>query len=181
MATRSKIALTIVSVLLVLGLGTVGVFAAVNTGMSATNGEVAFNATNVYVTVEGKVQDNNGLVGEIFSAKNFESVGAISNNNIGTWNIPKVILDEKNSAATYSLYIENNGTKAITIEFIDNSMIEPGFAYDTTISENGTQFNEYTEPVIVEPGKGIFYVVNVELVNFSEEANSVVAFVVNIK
>lgn len=183
MATRSKIALTIVSVLLVLGLGTVGVFAAVNTGLSASNGEIAFNATNVYVTVEGKVQDNNGLVGEVFTAKNFTEVGAVSNNNIGTQDIPKVTLDETNTSATYSLYIENNGTKAITIEFVDQSTIAsvPEFAYDTVISENGTQFTEYTEAVTVEPGKGIYYVVNVELTMFNQKANSVVAFTVNIK
>lgn len=183
MATRSKIALTIVSVLLVLGLGTVGVFAAVNTGMSASNGEVAFNATNVYVTVEGKVQDKNGLVGDVFSAKNFTEVGAVSNNNIGTWNIPKVTLDETNTTATYSLYIENNGTKAITVEFVDQSLIAsvPEFAYDANISENGTQFIDYTEAVTVEPGKSIYYVVNVELLMFNKEVNSIVAFTVNIK
>lgn len=183
MATRSKIALTIVSVLLVLGLGTVGVFAATMTGMSASNGEVAFNATNVYVSVEGKVEDKNGLVGDVFNAKNFTEVGEVSNNNIGTWNIAKVTLDETNNSATYSLYIKNEGTKAITIEFVDQSLIAsvPEFNYDTKISTNGTNFSDYTEAVIVEAGNSIYYVVNVELIKFNKELNSIVAFTVNIK
>lgn len=183
MATRSKIALTIVSVLLVLGLGTVGVFAAINTGMSASNGEVAFNATNVYVSVEGKVEDKNGLVGDVFTAKNFTEVGEISNNNIGTWNIAKVTLDETNTSATYSLFIKNEGTKAITIEFVDQSLIAsvPEFNYDARISADGTNYSAYTEAVTVEAGKSIYYVVDVELIKFNNELNSIVAFTVNIK
>lgn len=183
MATRSKIALTIVSVLLVLGLGTVGVFAATMTGMSASNGEVAFNATNVYVSVEGKVEDKNGLVGDVFSAKNFTEVGEVSNNNIGTWNIPKVTLDETNTSATYSLYIKNEGTKAITIEFVDQSLIAsvPEFNYDTAVSANGTNYAPYIEAITVEAGESIYYVVNVELIKFNKELNSIVAFTVNIK
>lgn len=183
MATRSKIALTIVSVLLVLGLGTVGVFAAINTGMSASNGEVAFNATNVYVSVEGKVEDKNGLVGDVFTAKNFTEVGEISNNNIGTWNIAKVTLDETNTSATYSLFIKNEGTKAITIEFVDQSLIAsvPEFNYDARISADGTNYSAYTEAVTVEAGKSIYYVVDVELIKFNKELNSIVAFTVNIK
>lgn len=183
MATRSKIALTIVSVLLVLGLGTVGVFAAINTGMSASNGEVAFNATNVYVSVEGKVEDKNGLVGDVFTAKNFTEVGEVSNNNIGTWNIAKVTLDETNTSATYSLFIKNEGTKAITIEFVDQSLIAsvPEFNYDARISADGTNYSAYTEAVTVEAGKSIYYVVDVELIKFNKELNSIVAFTVNIK
>lgn len=183
MATRSKIALTIVSVLLVLGLGTVGVFAAVSTGMSASNGEVAFNATNVYVSVEGKVEDKNGLVGDVFTAKNFTEVGEVSNNNIGTWNIAKVTLDETNTSATYSLFIKNEGTKAITIEFVDQSLIAsvPEFNYDARISADGTNYSAYTEAVTVEAGKSIYYVVDVELIKFNKELNSIVAFTVNIK
>lgn len=183
MATRSKIALTIVSVLLVLGLGTVGVFAATMTGMSASNGEVAFNATNVYVSVEGKVEDKNGLVGEVFTAKNFVEVGEVSNSNIGTWNIAKVTLDETNNAATYSLFIKNEGTKAITIEFLDQSRIAsvPEFDYATRISTDGTNFSSYVEAVTVEAGKSLYYVVDVELIKFNKELNSMVAFTVNIK
>lgn len=183
MATRSKIALTIVSVLLVLGLGTVGVFAAINTGMSASNGEVAFNATNVYVSVEGKVEDKNGLIGDVFTAKNFTEVGEVSNNNIGTWNIAKVTLDETNTSATYSLFIKNEGTKAITIEFVDQSLIAsvPEFNYDARISADGTNYSAYTEAVTVEAGKSIYYVVDVELIKFNKELNSIVAFTVNIK
>lgn len=183
MATRSKIALTIVSVLLVLGLGTVGVFAATMTGMSASNGEVAFSATNVYVTVEGKVQDNKGLVGGIFKAKNFSDVGAVSNKNIETWNIEKVELDETNTSATYSLYIKNEGTKAITVEITDQSPIASvsEFAYNTSISADGENFSAYTEAVTVEAGESIYYVVDVELIKFNKELKSVVAFTVNIK
>lgn len=183
MATRSKIALTIVSVLLVLGLGTVGVFAATMTGMSASNGEVAFSATNVYVTVEGKVEDGNGLVGGIFKAKNFFEVGAVSNKNIETWNIEKVELDETNTSATYSLYIKNEGTKAITVEITDQSPIASvlEFAYDTRISADGVNFSAYTEAVTVEAGERIYYVVDVELIKFNKELKSVVAFTVNIK
>lgn len=183
MATRSKIALTIVSVLLVLGLGTVGVFAAVSTGMSASNGEVEFSATNVYVTVEGKVEDKNGPVGGIYKAKNFSEVGGVSIKNIETWNIPKVTLDENNTAATYSLYIKNEGNKAITVEFTDQSPIAsiPEFAYDTRISTDGENFSAYTEAVTVEAGESIYYVVDVELIKFNKELKSVVAFAVNIK
>lgn len=183
MATRSKIALTIVSVLLVLGLGTVGVFAATMTGMSASNGEVAFSATNVYVTVEGKVEDGKGLVGGIFKAKNFSEVGAVSNKNIETWNIEKVELDETNTSATYSLYIKNEGTKAITVEITDQSPIASvsEFAYDTRISADGVNFSAYTEAVTVEAGESIYYVVDVELIKFNKELKSVVAFTVNIK
>lgn len=157
MSTKTKLISTLVSLVCVMSVMAIGVFAATSTTLNVSN-QVSFNGSaQLYTSVTGTVTDEKATdySSANYSAKTYSEADPVASKetavDLAAWDaIPAVVLASDNTYYFYTFTIKNDSVGAIKVQFS-----QPGAIDNVTMSisqdtHDGTALNFATDITIAK-------------------------------